>query len=107
MANEKRITDETIDGERFDYHRWAYRSAGEMIRAAVDQSQLSINDAAARLEINRVTLSKIMTGAKPISLAMAKRMQRTFNISAYALARWQFENDFANEMGSNNASEDK
>jgi plasmid maintenance system antidote protein VapI len=85
-----------------DIGRWP---VGDIVRMMVTASGLSISDAAERLGINRVNLSHIMGGRKPLSMAMARRLGEAFNVSPYVLARSQFEQEYAAMMATDDKAE--
>lgn len=86
-----------ISTKTLDRQRIGATEPGTTLRAMLADAGVGISEAAQRLGINRVTMSQLLAHTKPVTIPMAKRIEKEFGVSAYALARLQFERDFADD----------
>ena len=64
---------------------------GEVLREYL--GDITITDAAVKLGVNRVTVSRVVTGASGISADMAYRLAQAFGTSVEMWAGMQMQND--------------
>jgi plasmid maintenance system antidote protein VapI len=86
-GNDRRM----IDRQQFPADKARETHAGLVLAEHLAKREMSVADAASQIGTARQLLHEIIAGRKPMSIAMARRIEAAIGASAYAMARAQFE----------------